>query len=82
MDHPSLIESEIFADLPEHLQTEAEDCVAWHGLEPRTRSLSGHCHTETPSSVSSLSEVDELMTTLDIAERVSKKDLMKIFTVI
>ncbi|XP_064635771.1 uncharacterized protein LOC135492948 isoform X2 [Lineus longissimus] len=69
MDHPSLIESEIFADLPEHLQTEAEDCVAWHGLEPRTRSLSGHCHTETPSSVSSLSEVDELMTTLDIAER-------------
>ena len=48
-------------------------CINKHfvcSLEPRSRNLSGHSHTETPSSMSSVSEVDELMTALELGERV------------
>lgn len=31
MEHPNITESELFEDLPEHLQTAVEDAVAWHG---------------------------------------------------
>ncbi|XP_074647658.1 uncharacterized protein LOC141903440 isoform X2 [Tubulanus polymorphus] len=50
-DHPETLQSEIFTDLPEHLQTEAETAIGWPGL------VSGSAHGETThSSVSSLSE--------------------------
>ena len=41
-------------------------------LEPRPPFISGHSHTETPSSMSSVSEVEELMTSLDLGENVSR----------
>ncbi|KAL5019275.1 hypothetical protein ScPMuIL_004997 [Solemya velum] len=66
VDHPSVIDSEVFDDLPEHLQTEVEEVVSWRGLEPRSRNLSGHSHTETPSSVSSMSEVEELLNNVQL----------------
>ena len=32
--------------------------------------MSGHAHIETPSSMSSVGEVDEIMTTLELGDRV------------
>ena len=40
-------------------------------LEARGHNLSGHSHTETPSSMSSVSEMDELMNALELGDRVS-----------
>ncbi|XP_013420010.1 uncharacterized protein LOC106180548 [Lingula anatina] len=66
-EHPKVMESEVFEELPEHLQSEVADAVLWHGLDSRSRSLSGHSHTETPpSSVSGLSHTERLMAQLDI----------------
>ena len=33
IDHPLLVESEVFDDLPDHLQSEVEDLVAWQGYD-------------------------------------------------
>ncbi len=30
-EHPGVVDSDVFDDLPEHLQNEVEDAVAWHG---------------------------------------------------
>ncbi|XP_041365007.1 uncharacterized protein LOC121380244 [Gigantopelta aegis] len=70
MEHPSLADSEVFEDLPEHLQAEVEDTIAWRGLEPRSFRLPGDHVVETPISVSPCgdSEVDELMTNLDLGD--------------
>ena len=51
-------------------------CICKHklldvsSLEARGRNLSGHSHTETPSSMSSVSEMDELMNALELGDRV------------
>ncbi|XP_046382195.1 uncharacterized protein LOC124153093 [Haliotis rufescens] len=68
-EHHSLADSEVFEDLPEHLQAEVEDAIAWHGLEPRTARLRAGPLVDTPSSLSSVSEVDELMTNIDLMDR-------------
>ncbi len=45
--------------------------MLFYRLEPPGRAHGGgHSHTETPSSISSVSEMDELMTALELGERV------------
>ena len=31
MDHPTIVDSDVFEDLPEYLQAEVEEMVSWHG---------------------------------------------------
>ena len=45
-------------------------CFFNFSLDAQSRGLGGHSHTETPSSLSSVSEVDDLMTALDLVDRV------------
>ena len=40
-------------------------------LSGSAQCLGGHSHTETPSSLSSVSEMEELMCALDLGERVT-----------
>ncbi|KAL8579419.1 hypothetical protein ACOMHN_026784 [Nucella lapillus] len=67
--HPLLVESDDFYDLPDKLKEDVEDAIAWHGLEgQRGKESGGGAMDMTPSSVSSVSEVEEMVTNMDITD--------------
>ncbi|XP_005112555.1 uncharacterized protein LOC101850692 [Aplysia californica] len=65
VDHQHLQDSDVFDELPDHLKDEVQDAIAWQGLECRSHSGRG-APLETRSSLSSLSEVDEMVANIDI----------------
>ncbi|XP_059139140.1 LOW QUALITY PROTEIN: uncharacterized protein LOC131927488 [Physella acuta] len=67
VEHQDITFSEVYDELPDHLKDEVQDAIVWQGLEPRTQSSQGH-HLGTPSSTSSLSEVDELVANMDLSQ--------------
>ncbi|KAI8796654.1 CAunnamed protein product [Biomphalaria glabrata] len=62
--HEEIRKSEIFDDLPDYLKEELEEAIIWQGLEPKRTTARGH-NLGTPSSTSSMSEVDELVANID-----------------
>jgi len=81
-EHPDMLESEVFEDLPEHLQIEVEEAISFDS--PIGNSNLGcvgaagfgvqytpgaDFHMETPGS-----DMEDLMTALDLADRVSGSD--------
>ncbi|KAH9519989.1 hypothetical protein Btru_071420 [Bulinus truncatus] len=76
--HEDVRKSEMYEELPDYLREELEEAVVWQGLEPKRTSSRGH-NLGTPSSTSSMSEVDELVANidqgLDLSSSSSSEDL-------
>ncbi|XP_077980159.1 uncharacterized protein LOC144435438 [Glandiceps talaboti] len=73
MTNPTLVQSEVFGDLPDHLQTEVEDLVAWSGNETSPPRVSQYATFESLSNDTEMTELElkELTCALEISQRES-----------
>ncbi|XP_070579796.1 uncharacterized protein [Ptychodera flava] len=71
METPSLVQSEVFDDLPDHLQTEVEDLVAWKGNETSPPRVSKYATYERLSNSNEMTDLElkELTCALEISQR-------------
>ncbi|RUS77159.1 hypothetical protein EGW08_015082 [Elysia chlorotica] len=65
--HRDLTSSDVYQELPDHLKDEILEAIVWQGLDIRSH-LRRDRQEGTPSSTSSMSEVDELVNNLDIVQ--------------
>ncbi|KAK7507206.1 hypothetical protein BaRGS_00001141 [Batillaria attramentaria] len=73
--HPQLAQSELFEDLPDKLKEDVDDAIAWHGLVGQRGKEASSTMDMTPSSVSSVSEMEELVSNMDIGDRLPGQEL-------
>ncbi|KAK3802051.1 hypothetical protein RRG08_064644 [Elysia crispata] len=65
--HRDLTGSDVYQELPDHLKDEVLEAIVWQGLDIRSH-LRRDRQEGSPSSTSSMSEVDELVNNLDIVQ--------------
>ncbi|XP_025114825.1 uncharacterized protein LOC112576505 isoform X1 [Pomacea canaliculata] len=74
-NHPQLVHSDVYEDLPDKLKEDVEDAIAWKGLESERCREPSRGMDVTPSSVSSMSELEDLVGNIEVADRTPAQEL-------